>query len=247
MNFDGKKVLVLGATSAIAQEFARQIAGKGCRIVLAGRRADRLAAIAADLKARGAEAVCIETDLGSIAGHPDLIARSWAAFGGIDLALIAYGVYAEGEKAEETSTAVTMLETNFVSVVNLSLRLIDRFVAQASGRLAVITSVAGDRGRKRNYVYAASKGGLSVFLQGLDHKLAAGPVGVSDIKLGMADTPMTSHTPPSPLKCSPQTAAAAIIAGLQSDKPIIYAPWFWKWIMVIIRAIPRRVMGRLDL
>lgn len=247
MKLDEKRILILGATSAIAQEVARLAVERRCRLALVARNAPQLEALAADLRTRGGVVSCIQSDLSNTALHSELLDQAWAALGRIDIALIAYGLYAERESAEATEAMVPLLQTNFVSAVHLSLRVVDRFQAQGTGRLGVITSVAGDRGRKRNYVYASTKGGLSVFLQGLDHKLGDGPVGVSDIKLGMADTPMTAHLPPSPLKVPPRTAAGMILDGLEKGQAVIYVPWFWRWIMLIIQMIPRSVMNRLDL
>ena len=203
--------------------------------------------IAEDLRARGGTVICIPADLSCIEQHSAVLDQAWAGLGNVDFALIAYGLYAEREAAETTDALVPLLQTNFVSAAHLAIRILDRFAAQGSGQLGVITSVAGLRGRKRNYVYASAKGGLSVLLQGLDHKLGNAPVGVSDIRLGMADTPMTAHLPPSPLKISPGSAAATIIAGLEKRRSVIYVPWFWRWIMLVIRALPRGLMNRLDI
>jgi len=248
MKLDGARLLILGATSGIAQEFARQTAARDCRLVLVARSAARLEAVAEDLRTRGAkEVTCMVADLNSIEGHTKLVQESWECYGGIDLVLIAYGLYSERDDAEQTQKLASLLHTNFVSAANLSLRVCDRFVAQGKGCLAVITSVAGDRGRRRNYVYGASKAGLSIFLQGLDHKLARTPVQVSDIRLGMADTPMTAHLPPSPLKASPRSAVKAMLSGLERGKAVIYAPPYWRWIMSAVRALPRPLMNRLDI
>lgn len=245
MKLDGKRVLILGATSAIAQEFGRRLAALRCRLVLVARNAERLEAVAGDLRARGAEAVCIAADLCDTSGHAELLDRAWVAFGGIDLAFVAYGVFAEYEAAEEPETLLRLLETNFVSTAHLCTLLAKRL--GPGGQLAVITSVAGERGRKRNYVYGSAKAGLSVFLQGLDHKHAGNGPRVSDIRLGMADTPMTAHLPASPLKVSPARAVDAIVAGIEKERPVIYAPEMWRWIMMAVRATPRPVMNRLDI
>lgn len=247
MKIDGKRILILGATSAVAQEFARQAVERKCTVVLAARDAAHLEEIAGDLRTRGGTVFCITADLSHTDEHAALLDRVWASMGGVDFALIAYGLYAERDAAETTGTLVPLLQTNFVSAAHLSVRIVERLSAQGSGRLGVITSVAGDRGRRRNYVYGAAKGGLSVLLQGLDHKLGSGAVGVSDIKLGMVDSPMTAHLPPSPLKIPARTAATMIIAGLEKGRAVIYVPWFWGWIMAVIRSLPRAVMNRLDI
>lgn len=248
MKLDRKRVLILGATSAVAQEFARRMAERQSRVVLVARHAGRLDAVASDLRARGSAAVVpLLCNLSCIEGHDTMLDQAWESFGGIDLALIAYGTYAERGEAEETPVLRDLLETDFVSAAHLAVRISARFAHSNSGHLAVITSVAGDRGRKRNYIYAAAKGGLSVLLQGLDHKLAGSSVRISDIKLGMTDTPMTAQMPDSPLKVSPAKAVAAMLAGLERQRAVIYAPAFWRWIMLAVKLLPRRVIQRLDL
>ncbi len=245
MKLEHKRVLILGATSAIAQEFGRRLGERGCQLVLVARNSERLDGVAADLRARGAETACIVGDLCDTAGQASIMERAWEFFGGVDLAFVAYGVLAENEAAEDPETLLRLLETNFVSAAHLS-ALLARRMSERGGHVAVITSVAGDRGRKRNFVYGSAKAGLSVFLQGLDHKHASNGLRVSDIKLGMADTPMTAHLPASPLKVSAARAVKAIIAGLEREQPVIYAPRMWRWIMVAVRALPRPVMNRLN-
>jgi decaprenylphospho-beta-D-erythro-pentofuranosid-2-ulose 2-reductase len=248
MNLDRKRVLILGATSAIAQEFARRLAERQCKMVLVARNCRRLEAVAADVLARGAAgADSIVNDLSKPEGHARVLDEAWNCFGGIDLAFIAYGTYAERDEAEKSCTLLSLLETDFVSAAHLSIRIAERFADSNAGHLAVITSVAGDRGRKRNYVYGSAKAGLSILLQGLDHKLASTGVRISDIKLGMADTPMTAHMPGSPMKVSPARAVGAMLKGIQHDRPVIYSPGFWRWIMLAVRLIPRPIMNRLDL
>lgn len=246
MKLASKRVLILGATSSIAQEFARRLARMGCRLVLAARSAERLEAVAADLRARGAETASVVCDLCNTGRHAEVIEQAWAAFGGVDLAFVAYGVFAEYGAAEEPDMLLRLLETNFVSAAHLC-SLLARKLDVGGGQLAVITSVAGERGRKRNYVYGSAKAGLSVFLQGLDHKHGGNRLQVSDIRLGMAATPMTAHIPASPLKVSAARAVDAIVAGIEKERPVIYAPEMWRWIMLAVRALPRPVMNQLSI
>ncbi len=248
MNLDRQRVLILGATSAIAQEFARHLAERQCKLVLVARNCQRLEAVAGDLVARGAvEAKPLVSDLSRPDEHAAVLDQAWNHFGGIDLAFLAYGTYAERDEAERSCTLLTLLETDFVSAAHLSVGIASRFLESNTGYLAVITSVAGDRGRKRNYVYGSAKGGLSILLQGLNHKLATSRVRISDIKLGMADTPMTAQMPKSPLKVSSARAVAAMLRGIERERPVIYAPGFWRWVMLVVRWIPRPIMNRLDI
>ena len=248
MNLDRKRVLILGATSAIAQAFARRLAERHCNLMLVARNQERLDAVAADLRARGAAGtISLLSNLDAVEEHAAMLDQAWSHFGGFDLAFIAYGAYAERDDAEETTTLLDLLQTNYVSAAHLAIRIALRFSEANSGHLAVITSVAGERGRKRNYVYGSAKGGLSIFLQGLDHRLAGLKVRISDIKLGMADTPMTEHIPDLFLKVSPTQAVGAMLRGIERDRSVIYAPGFWRWIMVAVRHIPRSIMNRLDI
>jgi decaprenylphospho-beta-D-erythro-pentofuranosid-2-ulose 2-reductase len=247
MQLHQKRVFIAGATSAVAQEFARLAAARGCRLILAARNTRHLESIAADIRARGAEVHTIAADLAATDAGTALVDEAWNKWGGLDVALIAYGLYAERDDAETTATLVSLLETNFVSAAHLALRITQKFAAAHSGSLAAITSVAGDRGRRRNYVYGASKGALSVFLQGLDHKFAASGVTITDIKLGMVASPMTEHLPRSPLMCSPLAAASGIVSAIEKQRARAYIPGFWRPIMTIVRNLPRIVMNRLDL
>jgi short-subunit dehydrogenase len=246
MKLQGKRILILGATSGIAQQFGRQLVERRCQLVLVARNEERLSAVESDLRARGAETACLVADLSHTAEHAGLLERAWKVFGGIDLAFVAYGVFAEYDAAEEPATLLRLLETNFVSAAHLT-SLLARKLSETGGKVAVITSVAGDRGRKRNYVYGSAKAGLSIFLQGLDHKHAGNGLRIVDIKLGMADTPMTAHLPASPLMVSAKQAVDSIVAGLERDQTVIYAPRMWRWIMLTVRAIPRPLMNRLNL
>ena len=180
--------------------------------------------MAGDLRAFGAaEVACLIADLNNPLEHDAVLKRSWDYNGQVDLALLAYGVYRERDEAEQTSTLLNLLSTNFLSAAHLALKITERFEGQG-----------------------AAKGGLSIFLQGLDHKLASTRVRVSDIRLGLADTPMTANLPPSPLKVGPDRAAAVILQGLERERQVIYTPGFWRWIMLVVRLIPRRIMNRLD-
>src|SRR5271154_5095988 len=158
------KVLVLGATSAIAIATARKLATRGASFYLVGRTASKLDAVACDLTTRGAAQVAVKLlDLDDMTAHPQMLAASAEALGHVDLALIAHGVLGDQERAQEDyAVAEAILVTNFLSAVSLSTWLANYFEARQSGVLAVISSVAGDRGRKSNYVYGASKGALNI-------------------------------------------------------------------------------------
>ena len=244
-----RKILILGATSAIAQATARLFAADGAAFCLVGRGEARLEIVAQDLTTRGAgQALCLTADLGQVEGHRELIQRAEAALGGLDLALIAYGTLGDQQAGQaDFAVAHRELHTNFISVASLLTHLANLMEPRGQGTIAVISSVAGDRGRQSNYIYGAAKGGLSVFLQGLRNRLAPAGVAVLTVKPGFVDTPMTTAFAKGPLWVGPEVVAAGIHQGVVKGREVVYTPWFWRYVMWIIRAIPERFFKRLKL
>ena len=233
------RVLVLGATSSLAIATMRRLAGN-TRFMLVARNPDRLTAVAQDLLTRGALAA--ETwvmDLDNTSAHKEMLAAAAERLGRIDLALIAYGVLGDQRAAEaDFEIAAAILHTNFTSTVSLLTWLGNYFQAQRGGTLAVISSVAGDRGRKSNYVYGASKGALNIFLEGLRNRIDRDGVQVLTIKPGFVATPMTAHVPQNALFASPDQVAHGILRAIERRRDVVYVPWFWAGIMLLVRAIP---------
>ncbi len=242
-------VLIVGATSAIAHETAKIYAKAGASLFLVARDADKLATVAADLRVRGA--IRTETyalDLADIAAHPAMLRATTDAYGTLDAALIAYGTLGD-QAACEASVDETVREwtTNATSVIALLTLLANQFAAQKRGTIAVIGSVAGDRGRKSNYVYGAAKGAVEIFLSGLRGRLLASGVAVVTIKPGFVDTPMTAGVPKNFLFAKPEAVARDIHAAMETGKDTIYTPGFWRWIMRIIRAVPEPIFKKLSI
>lgn len=244
-----KKILIIGATSAIAEATARLWAGEGHRLYLMARNAERLSVMAADLKIRGAEATYTGIlDANDFARHQAAIDEAIATLDGCDLALIAHGTLADQKACEQDfALALNELNTNAISVISLLGHLANRFEAQGHGTLVAISSVAGDRGRQSNYIYGTAKGAVSIFLQGLRQRLHKSGVRVLTVKPGFVDTPMTSAFKKGPLWASPEAIARRIAQAANSGQDVIYAPGFWRWIMAIIVAIPEFVFKRLAL
>lgn len=245
-----KRVAIFGATSAIAEATARLLAGEKARFFLVGRNPAKLEAVAADLRARGAEAVeTAVADLGDTVAHEGLIARAWQSLDGIDVALIAHGTLSDQKACEsDAGLALSEITGNLLSPVSLLTHLANRMEAQGRGTIAAIGSPAGDRGRQSNYVYGCAKGGLRVFVQGLRHRLGARGVRVVLIEPGFVDTPMTAGiTKGGPLWATPGRVAADIHRALSDGPAILYTPWFWRWIMVIVRLLPDPVFRRTKL
>ncbi|OJT19651.1 short-chain dehydrogenase [Archangium sp. Cb G35] len=244
-----KKVIVLGATSAIAQSTVQLLAARGASLYLVGRNPERLQATANEARAKGAASVHTEAlDLDDLAQHEALVERAATALGGLDGALLAHGILGNQEAAQRSyAEAEKVLRTNFLSAVSLLTPLANRFEAQKAGTLVVISSVAGDRGRQSNYVYGASKGALSVFLQGLRNRLARSGVAVVTVKPGFVDTPMTADMKKNALFATPDKVARGIVRAADARKDEVYLPGFWAPIMFAIRGIPERVFKRMKL
>lgn len=244
-----QRILIIGATSAIAEAAARLWAAGGNALFLVGRRTERLEAIAADLRVRGASLVGVYAlDANDIAVHAGMLDAAEGLLGGLDIALIAHGTLPD-QKACERSVGLTLKEisTNGLSVVALATLLGERFEQRGSGTLAVIGSVAGDRGRQSNYVYGAAKGMVGLFLQGLRNRLSKKGVQVLTIKPGFVDTPMTAAFKKSVLWAQPDDIAAGILKAIEKKSDVAYLPGFWWAIMAIIRHIPESIFKKLSL
>lgn len=243
------KMLIIGATSAIANETIKFFAADHAEFFLVARNAEKLNAIAADLKVRGAKRVetCV-LDLADLAQHQAMIEQAAAALGGLDAVLIAHGSLGD-QAASQASVETTLqeLNVNFMSVVSLLTILGNHFEKQRRGVIAVIGSVAGDRGRGSNYIYGSAKAGLDAFLSGLRNRLAKSGVTVLTIKPGQIDTPMTAHLKKSPLFASPVTVGRDIYKAMRSGKDIIYTPFYWRYVMLIISNIPEMIFKKLSL
>jgi decaprenylphospho-beta-D-erythro-pentofuranosid-2-ulose 2-reductase len=243
-------IAIFGATSGIASAVARRYAEAGATLVLVGRDAPALEAMAADLGVRGAaRVVVLAADLGDRTALRGIAAAAWDAAAGLDVALIAHGSLPDQAAAQaDAAEAAQALDLNLVSPSLLAGELANRFEAQRAGTLAVITSVAGDRGRASNYVYGAAKGGLQLFLEGLRHRLFRAGVAVVDIRPGFVATRMTAHLPQSgPLWAMPEQVAADIVAAIARGRAVVYTPWFWTLILLIVRALPRPLFHRTKL
>lgn len=245
-----KRVLIIGATSAIATACARLWAEQGSEFFLVARSPEKLQQTAADLQARGAKAVAVHCmDATDLAAYPGMLDSCLAAIQQIDVALIAHGTLPD-QKACERDVTIAMQEfaNNGTSVIALLTLLANQFESQRCGTLAVISSVAGDRGRPSNYLYGTAKAAVSTFCEGLRARLFKVGVHVLTIKPGFVDTPMTQGLPlPAALVAKPEQVAQRIIAGIERKASTLYAPGFWTLIMLIIRSIPQPVFKRLNL
>jgi short-subunit dehydrogenase len=241
------RVLILGAASGIAQATARLYAGEGAAIGLAGRNVGRLAEIADDLRARGAaEVETFDVDF-TTAVVPSALALMADKLGGLDHVILAYGMLGDQALAErDPDMAQSIIDVNFRSAAGWSLAVADTLERQGRGSLVVLGSVAGDRGRRSNYIYGAAKAGLATLVEGISHRFGgAGPRAVI-VKPGPTDTAMTAGMPKGgPLWATPETVAAVVRKAADSGGPVVYAPARWRLIMAIIRVIPAAVFNKM--
>jgi len=244
--YASKKILVLGATSGIAEATCRVWAAEGASLFLVARNAEKLAAVAADLKIRGAHYVdTAVADLDDTAKHPELLAHAINSLTGIDIAYLAHGVLGEQAAAEaDFETAEKILHTNFIAPVSLLTWLANHMVQRKAGVLAVLSSVAGDRGRKSNYVYGSSKAGLSAFLGGLRNRVDREGVTVLTIKPGPVKTAMTASMPGSEKFADVNAVARTIAAAVAARKDVLYVPFKWQIIMFVLTHIPESIFKK---
>ncbi len=247
-----KKIAIFGATSAIATACARRFVADGRDLFLVGRDPQKLEALLADLKCRASGGQVVEAaraNLNDVERHEALLSSAEAALGGLDAILIAHGTLSDQALCER-SVALTLQEihTNALSVVSLLTLAANRFEARGQGTLAVISSVAGDRGRQSNYVYGAAKGLVTLFMQGLRNRLYRKGVRVVTIKPGFVDTPMTAgFRKKGFLWSTPDRVARGIVRAMDRGRDEVYLPWFWRPILWVLRHIPEAVFKRLSL
>jgi len=244
-----RKILVLGATSGIAEATCRIWATQGASLFLVARNAEKLAAVAADLRTRGASYVdTAVTDLDDTDKHPQLLAHAVNSLTGMDIAYLAHGILGDQAEAEQDfNTAAQILYTNLMAPISLLTWLANFCVQRHAGTLAVISSVAGDRGRKSNYVYGSSKAGLSAFLAGLRNRVDREGVTVLTIKPGPTRTAMTAGMPKSEKFADVESVAESIVKAIDQRRDLLYVPFQWQPIMFVIRNIPERIFKKLNL
>ncbi len=244
-----KRILVLGATSGIAEACIRLWAERGDSLYLVGRNADRLAVVAADARTRGATFVdSAVANLDDTGKHAEMLAHAINSLGGMDVALLALGVLGDQGEAERNFVAASqILHTNFNAPVSLLTWLGNYAAQRKAGTLAVLSSVAGERGRKSNYVYGSSKAGLTAFVDGLRNRIDREGVRVMTIKPGPVKTAMTEGMKGSAKFADVDAVAASLVKAIDKGTDVVYVPEIWRVIMCVIRMIPERVFKKLNL
>jgi short-subunit dehydrogenase len=245
----GRNIWVFGGTSAIAQAYARLAATRGAKLLLVGRNGDHLNANNADLIARGGKAAIEVLDLAGQVDREAVLGGFIERHGFPDEVLIAYGILGEQERAlTDLALAADIINVNFVSVALWLLAISTRCDPARPLTIVVIGSVAGDRGRASNFIYGSAKGGLDRFLEGMQHAHAGTSLHIVRVKPGFVDTPMTAAIKKGgPLWAKPDRIATDIQRAVDRHAAVVYTPWFWRLIMLIIRLMPRFVFNRLKI
>jgi len=240
--------IILGASSAMARATARALAATGAGLLLAGRDATDLAAMAADCRLRGArfaEVVAFDArDAGSL---QPLLDRVGAEEGTLNAAVFVGSMPAQAEIDADPGLIGRVVAENYTGPAEFLHRLAPMLEARGGGAIVGVGSVAGDRGRLGNYVYGAAKAAFHTYLSGLRNRLGRSGVQVLTVKPGFVDTAMTWGLPGMFLVASPEAVARAILKGVRRRRSVIYAPFFWRWIMLIIRAIPEPIFRKLKI
>lgn len=244
-----KKIIVIGATSTIAEATCRLFAAEGDMLYLVGRNEVSLKEISEDLKLRGANAIKYQVqDLNTISKHNEIFDKANHFMGGIDLIFIAHGTLPDQTGCEKSvEKTINEFNTNAISVISLLTHASNIFESYSKGMIVVISSVAGDRGRKSNYIYGSAKGSVSIFLEGLRGRLDKNGVRVITIKPGFVDTNMTKGLNKNFLWSSPDKVARGIKGAIDNKKDVVYLPGYWKYIMYIIKLIPGFIFKKLSL
>ena len=244
-----RRILVLGATSGIAEACIRLWAARGDSLYLVARNADKLAVVAADARTRGASHIdTAVANLDDMATHPEMLAHAINSLGGLDVAFLALGVLGDQIEAErDVGAASRILHTNFTAPVSLLTWLANYAAQRHAGTLAVLSSVAGERGRKSNYLYGSSKAGLTVFVDGLRNRIDREGVRVMTIKPGPVKTAMTEGMRGSGKFADVEDVAATLVKAIDKGSDVVYVPGIWRVIMGVIRMIPEGVFKKLNL
>ena len=242
-------VAFLGATKGMGRALARAMAVRGDRLVLLGRSIEDLDRSARDLETHSGQHAAVgvvRCDLGDPSSFAPALAQAETTLGKIDCVVVTAGVFATQDELEaDPDRTLELLTLDFANTVSFCEHARVRLLAGGGGKLCVFSSVAGDRGRKPVVLYGAAKAGLSAYLEGLDHKFRSQGLQTICIKPGFVKTGMTANLKPPPFAGEPEAVAARALRAIDRGTPVVYAPWIWRYIMLVIRSLPRFVMRRI--
>lgn len=244
------KVALLGASKGMGRAVARELAARGDTLCLLGRDLADLERSAADLHIRGAAGVpaVVSCDLLEPATFAPALDAAVRHLGGLDVVVVTAGLFATQEQLErDAALRQRVLLADFVNTVQFCELARERLLAAGGARrLCVFGSVAGDRARKPVILYGAAKAGLAHYLTGLDHKYSAAGLRVTLVKPGFVKTGMTAGLPVPPFAGEPEDVARRVVRAIDRGTPVVYAPAIWRLVMLVIRALPRAVMRRIN-
>lgn len=240
-------VAIMGATTGMGRAVARELAGRGDTLFLWGIPREELERSAADLGERGAKGATGHAlvDLLDPETFAPGVEAAFAALGRVDAVVITAGMFATQDKLEsDLEFTRKMLIVNYAHLVVFCEHVRQKLLAQGGGTLCVFSSVAGDRGRKPVGLYGSSKAGLTHYLESLDHKYRSAGLVTITVKPGFVRTGMTEGLKPPPFAGEPEQVARTVVRAIDRGSPVVYAPWPWQFVMMVIRALPRFVMRR---
>lgn len=243
-----KKVLVLGGYSGIAQAVLEILAKEETTLYLVGRSEEKLNIVQDHLQSIGNSIIFTKClDLNKIEEHKSLLEDAIRRMQGIDILFTCYGILPNQKELEqEPGKAIENYLTNAISIIHFVSLATNYFEERNKGTIAVVVSVAADRGRKSNYFYGSAKACIDTFLEGLRHRLYKTNVNVITIKPGVVDTPMTQNLEKKLLVSKPEKVAQDIVYAIKNNKQIVYTPWYWKYIMTFLRSLPKSIFYRLE-
>lgn len=245
-----QSVLVLGGGSEIGLATAEQLVrGRARTVVLAARDPARLGTAVERLTAAGATTVdAVAFDATATSTHAELVEQWWRRYGDFDVVVLAFGVLGDQEQAEhDASAAVAIVQTNFTGAVSIAVPIAARLRAQGHGTLVVLSSVAGERARRANFVYGSTKAGLDAFMQGLGDALVGSGARVMIVRPGFVHTRMTAGLEPAPFATTPEAVATAVRRGLERGSEIVWVPGALRFVMSALRHLPRPLFRRLPI
>lgn len=243
-----QSVLVLGATSEIAQASVRRLVRDGCRtVVLAARQPAQLDAFVEELGRSGVRTEVVAFDALDSPSHPKVVDECFERAGDIDVALVAFGVLGDQDRFDaDPVAAAEAVQANYVGAVSCGLALAKRLRAQGHGTIVVLSSVAGERARKANFVYGSSKAGLDAFAQGLGDSLVGSGVRVTVVRPGFVHSKMTAGMEPAPMATTPEAVADAIAGALRTGAEVVWVPKPLRVVMAGFRHLPRAVWRKIS-
>jgi decaprenylphospho-beta-D-erythro-pentofuranosid-2-ulose 2-reductase len=241
-----QSILLLGGASEIGLATVEAFASdRPLRVVLAGRPSPRLDAAKARLEARGCAVETIPFDAHD--ADADVVAKAFAG-GDVDVALVAFGLLGDNEKAwTDVATAVELAQVNYTAAVAVGVALAERMTAQGHGSIVAFSSVAGERARRSNFVYGSTKAGLDAFYSGLTEALRPAGVHVTVVRPGFVHTRMTEGMKPAPLSTTPEAVAAVVVDAVRTRKELVWAPAPLRFVMSALRHVPRPIFRRLPI